>query len=252
MSEKVTNINSVHKVYAPYFGSNDHKNCKVAVVYPYYYREVDNTKTFCLPYPAKSVKDLNKNNFRERNAVWFSKNSHENPDYLLLSLEYAINHVKKCGGRLIIIDGHRLVENEYKGSKEVKTLLRFEKNSIWWNYRREWLSYDKMQMILSKSKFITGIHHPVCSPMTSEIPFYGGIPILFQNQYELPPYNKQGGMCYIEFDNLKESVQNCYDILDDYDEYTKMLDACKTCAANYSDENFLSEFNKFIIKLNFI
>ena len=243
MSETISKIKTKHIVYAPFFGSLDHQKCILKTVYPYFYRETDNKKTFCLPIPFGSTTELNRNNFNKKNAIWFSKNSHENPDYLLLSLKYAINTVKKSNGHLIIIDGHKLMEETYKDSNEVKELLRENKKYVWWNPEKEWLSYDKMKKALDSSKFITGIHHPVCNPMSIEIVFHGGIPIIFQNQKELPPYDK-AHIPFIDFNLL--NFEEVYYYLEDPNYYESFLEACKCTAVNYSDENFLREWNKFL------
>jgi len=188
---------------------------------------------------------LNKNNFNQKNAIWFSKNSHENPEYLYSSLIMAINTVKNSNGRLVMIDGHKLMENEYKDSDKVKSFLIENKNYIWWSPDKQWIPYDKMQFALSKSKFITGIHHPVCSPIQVEAPFYGAIPIIFQNQWELPPYSGLN-IPYISFNNPDLSSLDTYSYLLEEKKYTEVLDKCKSVAEKYTDESFLEEWNKFL------
>ena len=245
MTPLVSKIKAKNRVFMSFFGSTNHYNCTIPVIYPMYYREVDNKKTFCLPIPFGSKDELNKNNFNQKNAIWFSKNSHENPDYLVASLIMAVNQVKKSGGRLVIIDGHKLIENDYKGSEIVKSFLNREKNSVWWSPDKNWLPYNKMRFALSKSKFITGIHHPVCNPMSIEIVFHGGIPILFENQWELPPYSGIN-IPYIHFNSSDLSIVEVYSYLNDENKYTEFLNKCKIVAEKYTDEAFLEEWNKFL------
>lgn len=249
MSSKVSKIKAKQRVFAPFFGSYDHQKSTIPVVYPFFYREVDNVKTFCLPTPFGTLSTLlaDKNNFNQKNAIWFSKNSHENPEYLLKSLQYSLEAIKNYGGKLVIIDGHKLIENNnYTDAKEVKELLIKNKDFVWWNPKKEWLPYNKIKFALSKSKFITGIHHPVCSPMQVESIFYGAIPIIFENQKELPPFDN-ANIPYIKFDSIHKSFDTVYNnILCNISEYSNMLNECRKIATLYSDESFIGHFDHFL------
>jgi hypothetical protein len=164
MSEKVSKVKAKHKVFAPFFDSDDDFKTTINIIYPYYYSRVDNEKTFALPIPFGSKDSLNKNNFDEKNAVWFSKNSHENPEYLLESLQYGLTHVFKNDGKLVMVDGAKLATLDYPDSDQVKLQMETFKDNIWYTKDSSWIPYDKMQYTFSKSKFTCGIHHPIVPP----------------------------------------------------------------------------------------
>jgi len=241
----VSKIKTKKRIFMSFFGSDNHLASTIPVVYPYYCREVDNVKRFCIPICFGSENDLNKNNFGLANAVWTTKNAHENPDYLYQSLSYALDYVMCRKGKLIMVDGHKLLENEYKDSDKVKDLMKQCKDNIW--YQKEWLPYNKMQYVMSKSAFITGVHHPIVGPSQIDIVQNGGIPIIFQNQKELPPYDKTN-IPNIEFQFVDEAFSHIYtNILKNKDFYTTMLNVCKTVIAEYyTEEVALREFYRIV------
>lgn len=244
MTEHVSKIKTKKRVFMSFFGSDSHKNCNIPVVYPYYYKEVDNKHTFCLPICLNSQNELNKNNYDKNNGVWTTKNSHENPEYLYQSFKHCSEYINNKNGKFIIIDFLCLVDREYKNSDKVKKIISDNKSIYWW--QKEWLPYSKMEYIMSKSKFITGIHHPIVGPSQLQIVFNGGVPIIFENQKNLPPYDKVN-IPYIRFESYQQDLDEIYSKLDDVHYYTDWLDACKDAIIhNYTDEIFLEEFNKFL------
>ncbi len=248
MVEHIDKIKAKRKIFMSFFDSDDHKKSNIPVVYPYYYSRVDNEKTFCLPICLGSENDLNENNFNQHNIVWTTKNSHENPEYLYLSLFYAIEYVKKHDSKIVMIDGHKLLDNDYKDSDRVKELINENKTYIWW--QKEWLPYNKMDYAMSKSKIITGIHHPIVGPSQLQIVFKGGVPLIFQNQKELPPYDKIM-IPHVIFGKEEDSIQRCYNYLEDEERFNNWLTTCKNeIKDKYTEEVFLKEFDKFLEKID--
>jgi hypothetical protein len=250
ISDRVSRIKTKHRIFAPFFGSLDHKDCIYPVVYPFYYSQIDtNGNSTCLPFSVGSSKTLEtlNGNYGYKNLLWTSKNSHENPRYLYISLKKALEYVKKYNGRLFMIDGHTLLENEYYMHTEVKELLEEFKDFIWFNPKKQWIPYTDVQRILKTCAAVVGIHHPICNPLQVESVYYGLFPIIFENQYQLPPYSSLDGFSYIKFDCPEESLNYMYDvILNDEIEYKKMYSLAKDkLAINYSKEVFIKQFKDF-------
>lgn len=227
-------IKTKQKVYAPFFNNDQaNKQCTIPVVYPYYY-----DRGTCIPICPGTMSDLKseKNNFGFKNVVWFSKNSHENPEYLLASFTNAVNYVMDKEGALVVVDGHVLVDKDYPNKMQIIYLLNQantpqKRNVILLN---EWLKYSQMRKILKSSAFITGIHHPVANPMSLDIVFDGGIVVQFENQRFCAPYNNLiEPFDYISF--KKTSIEDISKI------YKKMF---------YNEENYMSHRNRLIDMAN--
>ena len=252
MSDKVSKIKTKKRVFAPFFGSTQHYACTIPVVYPYYYQEINNIQTFCVPACFGTKEQLyKKSNFNEPNIVWFSKNSHENPDFLLASFKAALDFVIKKNGKLIIIDGKKLTYKEYKDHEEIKGLMKQYKDRIWYTEDEQWLPYNKMKYVLNKSKFITGIHHPVCNPMQLDVVFDGGLPIVFENQISLPPFDSvKNGVYYVPYGREQEDyIKEIYNKYEDEGEFNAQLGIFRNAAEEYTDEVFLKKFYEFVEKI---
>jgi hypothetical protein len=52
-----------------------------------------------------------------------------------------------------------------------------------------WAPYNYVQQLMSQSKLLVGVHHPVAAPSMAEIVAHGGFPVQFENQHTCPPYN---------------------------------------------------------------
>jgi len=55
-----------------------------------------------------------------------------------------------------------------------------------------WATYNYVQQLMSQTKLLVGVHHPVAAPSMAEIAAHGGFPVQFENQHRCPPYNHVG------------------------------------------------------------
>jgi len=250
MSKWVSKIKTKQRVWAPFFSSKQHLESKYPVVYPYFYKEADLKKLFTLPIALGTIKDLSSkkiNNFNKKNAVWFSKNSHENPEFLFESLQNCLDHLNKIDGFLVMVDGKWLHTKEYKDKEKVVSLL--DKNKTRVCLLDKWIPYSKMKSILDKSQFICGIHHPIVNPMQLDIVFSGGIPIIFNNQKELPPFNDTQ-LPYIDGKNTEDGFYNMYHrILVDETSYNLVYYTLVQRSFLYTEEECKENLEFFIEKL---
>jgi hypothetical protein len=248
MSHWISKIKTKQRIWTPFFSSMEHYNSKYPVVYPYYYKETDDKKLFTIPIALGTCSELNKApNFNKKNAVWFSKNSHENPIYLYKSLKYSLEYINELGGNLVVVDGKWLMSHEYQDHTLVKNLITTYSNNI--KLLDQWLPYDKMKYVLDRCKFICGIHHPIVNPMQLDIVFSGGIPIIFSNQASLPPFNDTH-ILFIDEKNVDNGLDMIYNkVLKNENSYNLLYyDLCNR-AFQYTEETCKEEFVTFINKI---
>jgi hypothetical protein len=247
ISPDLNAIKTKQRVFAPFFNNDQaNKHCTIPTVYPYYYDEGT-----CLPICPGSQIDLtqSENNFGKKNVVWFSKNSHENPEYLLSSFTNAIEYVETMKGALVVVDGGVLVEREYPDKQHIIKLLdNYSKVLL----LKQWIPYSQMRRLLKVSAFITGIHHPVANPMSLDIVFDGGLTIQFENQRYCAPYNKLESVKYISQDKTEsEDIRALYEtVIYNKDGYEEQRKALISIANLYTEEVLIECFQKFVLSLS--
>ncbi len=133
--------------------------------------------------------------FHNTRFHWYSKNAHEEPQYIagvMQGLYELVTHHGACGS---FVDGVQIgsqrYQKDYPESKEQLTKILFKEIVVAGSDSfSHWAPYNYVQQCMSQSKLLVGVHHPVAAPSMAEIAAYGGFPVQFKNQHDCPPYNR--------------------------------------------------------------
>ncbi len=197
ISPLLARFNPQHRVWAGFFplgidGPNDVIYDIMPVIHPWNYETCRSGKATHIPiitHTSLTPPDFNKSRFH-----WFSKNAHEEPQYITGVMQALFKLVKHHGAVGSFVDGpvigSQRYHKEFPENKEQLTKILFKEIIAAGSESfSQWMPYDYVQKLMSQSKLLVGVHHPVAAPSMAEIAAYGGFPIQFWNQKACPPFD---------------------------------------------------------------
>lgn len=220
------------RVWAAFFplgGEQEEVYDIIPTIHPWNYQQCREGKGVCLPIII--YREVQPPGFHKKHIHWYSKNAHEEPKYILGVIQ-GLHKLVTCHGAVgSFVDGVQIesqkYRKEYPQPKEDQTkslfreMIRLGSESF-----SGWATYDYVQGLMSKSKLLVGVHHPVVAPSMAEIAAYGGFPVIFGNQKDCPPYDRVD-IPFIPEDISDEQV--CEFILDVWTNEDLFVHGVETC-----------------------
>lgn len=195
ISPHLGRFNPRHRVWAGYFPIGEkHESIydMMPVIHPWKYQN-------CVPGKATHIPVVTHNTlvpprFDNTRFHWFSKNAHEEPLYIAGVMQVLFKLVKEHGASGSFVDGSQIgsqkYRKEYPENKEELTKILFKEILASGSESfSNWMPYSHVQRLMSQSKLLVGVHHPVAAPSMAEIAAYGGFSIQFGGQKNCPPYD---------------------------------------------------------------
>jgi len=160
-----------------------------------------------IPLPLLTHDKVVPPDFTKTKFHWYSKNANEEPQYILGAMRGIARLVENHGASGTFIDGPQLFQGDYRKNypkeKEQETKQLFSsilsKGS---ESFANWVPYDYALSLLSKSKLLLGVHHPIMAPSILEVVVLGGFPVIFENQKNCPPYD------HVDIPYVKENASD--------------------------------------------
>ncbi len=222
------------RVWAGYFplgGEQEEVYDIIPTIHPWNYAQCREGNGIFLPIIIYD--ELQPPGFDKTRFHWYSKNAHEEPQYILGVMQALHTLVTQHGAAGSFVDGVHIgsqpYRKEYPEFKEqhVKTLFRDIVGRGSESFS-SWAPYDYVQALLKRSKLLVGVHHPVAAPSMAEIAAYGGVPIIFENQKQCAPYD-QADIPFIPEGASDEEVSAF--ILKAWTDEDFFVDTVETCQA---------------------
>ena len=184
--------NPKKRVQALFFPTADEVYDYIPVIHPWNYEQVRKGLGHFIPVITHET--CKPPGFDRNCLYWFSKRPNENPDYLLGVISAARELIVDGGSEALFVDGIYIHQGQYRNwdsQKEAATKALYVEilgtgrvDSLGY-----WAPYNYVRDVMSKTKMMIGIHHPVVAPSMAESAVSGAFPVLFENQVSAPPYD---------------------------------------------------------------
>lgn len=240
------------RVWAGYFPLGDYDSPIydiMPVIHPWNYKQCSEGRANFIPIVTHE--QVYPPGFDRNRFHWYSKNAHEEPQYIAGVMAALHKLVTEYGAVGSFVDGIQIdsqpFRKEYPKNKEDMTKILFRdiisRGSESFAY---WAPYDHVQQLLSQSKLLVGVHHPVAAPSMAEIAVYGGFPIQWKNQHDCPPY-EDVDIPFIEEDASDEEVYEfILEMWNNEELFTKSVLTCQEAISPHSSANVYRVVENFI------
>lgn len=247
------NFNPQRRVWAGFFpcGDDDVYNY-IPTIHPWNYQQCRDGKATWLPIITHV--ELQAPGFERKRFHWYSKNAHEEPKYIagvMMALHELASKQEVVGS---FVDGVQIgsqkYQKEYPQNKEDLTKILFKEILVKGSESfSHWAPYDYVQSLMSQSKMLVGVHHPVAAPSMAEIVSYGGFPLQFKNQKDCPPYD-QVDIPFIPEDASDEQVREfILEVWNNEELFTSTVLTCQEAIRGHGLDEAAVRINKFFEEL---
>lgn len=232
-----------NRVWAGFFPLGDYDSPiydMMPVIHPWNYDQCRNGRANFIPIVTHE--EVHPPGFNKTRFHWYSKNAHEEPKYIAGVMMALHELVTKRGAAGSFVDGVQIGSQKYRKdypqNKEDLTKILFKEILVKGSESfSHWAPYDYVQQLMSQSKLLVGVHHPVAAPSMAEIAVYGGFPIQWKNQHDCPPYN-YADIPFMEEDVSDEEVREfILEMWDNEELFTKSVLTCQEAISPHSREN---------------
>ncbi len=248
-------FNPTQRIWAGFFPLGDYDSPIydiMPVIHPWNYKQCREGRANFLPIVTH--KEVVPPAFDRNRFHWYSKNAHEEPKYIAGVMTALHKLAVQHGTVGTFVDGIQIGSQKYRKdypqSKEDMTKILFKEILVKGSESfSAWAPYDYVQQVMSQSKLLVGVHHPVAAPSMAEIAVYGGFPIQWKNQHDCPPYENVDIPFMEENISDEEVTEFILEMWNNEELFTKSVLTCQEAISAHSQANAYVVVEEFMRNL---